>query len=151
MKSKKIPEPLAVQHCGKSVNSAFFSPSGRMLLSTTMADNLDLITDGHLRSGLIKKPDKRIRHDNRTGRWLSTFMARWHPHSLSAGNDEIFVVGSMRRPRSIELFNGSEGEIIRALDGEGMTAVTSRCCFHPSSEKLVVMGGSSSGRVTVAR
>ena len=40
--SGKAPKPLAYQACGKSVSSAFFSPSGDTLLATTMADTLEL-------------------------------------------------------------------------------------------------------------
>ncbi|EED90697.1 WD40-repeat protein, partial [Thalassiosira pseudonana CCMP1335] len=74
---KKAPKPLAWQHSGKSINSAFFSPTGKRIVATTMSNTLDIFEDAHLASGLIKAPKKRIKHDNMTGRWLSTFMARW--------------------------------------------------------------------------
>ncbi|KAK1736333.1 WD40 repeat domain-containing protein [Skeletonema marinoi] len=146
-KSKK-PKPLAWQNVGKSINSAFFSPSGKRLLTTTMMDHLDILEDAHLASGLIKTPKTRIKHDNRTGRWLSTFMARWHPASFSG--EEIFVSGSMKKPRTIEVFGGN-GSLLREIRGIALTAVASRCCFHPSAEKLIVIGGNSSGRLTIAR
>ena len=140
----KSPPPLSTQHAGKSVNSAFFSPSGSTLLSTTMSNTLDITKDAHLSNKKILKPTRRIRHDNHTGRWLSTFMAQWHPSM------DIFVVGSMRKPRAIELFD-NDGEELRAIQGESLTAVASRCCFHPSQDKLILVGGNSSGRVTVVR
>ncbi|KAL7425352.1 hypothetical protein ACHAXM_005531 [Skeletonema potamos] len=144
----KKPKPLAWQNVGKSVNSAFFSPSGKRLLTTTMMDHLDILEDAHLASGLIKAPKTRIKHDNHTGRWLSTFMARWHPATFSG--EEIFVSGSMNKPRTIEIF-GVDGSLLRAIRGDALTAVASRCCFHPSTEKLIVIGGNSSGRLTIAR
>ena len=147
-KMSKKPKPIAWQNAGKSINSAFFSPSGKRLLSTTMMDHLDILEDAHLASGLIKTPQKRIRHDNRTGRWLSTFMARWHPATFSG--EEIFVTGSMKKPRTIEVFGG-DGSLLQEIRGDALTAVASRCCFHPSAEKFIVLGGNSSGRVTVAR
>lgn len=146
--SSKKPKPLAWQNVGKSINSAYFSPSGKRLLTTTMMDNFDILEDTHLASGLIKKPKTRIKHDNRTGRWLSTFMAKWHPSTFSG--EEIFVSGSMKKPRTIELFGG-DGSLLREIRGDALTAVASRCCFHPSAEKLIVIGGNSSGRLTVAR
>lgn len=146
--SSKKPKPLAWQNVGKSINSAYFSPSGKRLLTTTMMDNFDILEDTHLASGLIKKPKTRITHDNRTGRWLSTFMAKWHPSTFSG--EEIFVSGSMKKPRTIELFGG-DGSLLREIRGDALTAVASRCCFHPSAEKLIVIGGNSSGRLTVAR
>jgi WD40 repeat protein len=144
--STKIPNPIASQNAGKSVNSAFFSPSGKRIVTTTMSNTLDILEDAHLASGLITKPASRIRHDNHTGRWLCTFMARWHP-SMS---DECFVVGSMQQPRTVEVFGG-DGKLIRGIQGDSLTAVASRCCFHPNADRLIVVGGNSSGRVTVAR
>lgn len=111
-----------------------------------MSNTLDIFSDAHLQKGTIKKPQHRIRHDNRTGRWLSTFMAQWHPTS----HEDLFIVGSMSKPRRMEFFNGA-GELLSGLSGEALTAVVSRCCFHPSSTNLIAIGGNSSGRVTVAR
>lgn len=146
--SDKLPKPLAWQSAGRSINSAFFSPSGAVLVTTTMSNRLEVLEDAHLASGLIKvPPNKSIKHDNQTGRWLSTFMARWHP---GMSGREIFVVGSMKQPRTIEIW-GDDGKLLREIRGDALTAVASRCCFHPSANKLIVVGGNSSGRVTVAR
>eukprot|EP00978_Attheya_sp_CCMP212_P047688 scaffold422987_cov55-Attheya_sp.AAC.1 len=140
------PTPLATHISGKSVNSAFFSPSGKTLLTTTMMNTLDCIENAHLlTNGEAIAPVHRIRHNNQTGRWLTTLMARWHPHH------NMFVVGSMEKPRTIEIFDGDSGTLLRGIQGDSLTAVASRCCFHPSSDKLIVCGGNSSGRVTIAR
>ena len=146
----KAPDPLAFYHATKSVNSAFVSPSGKSVVCTTMANRLDLLEDVHLAtssdSGKLPtiKPAKRIVHDNMTGRWLSTFMAQWHP-SL-----DVFCVGSMSRPRCVEVFD-AQGTCMRSVAGDALTAVASRCCFHPSEAQLVIAGGNSSGRVTIIR
>ena len=145
--SKKAPKPLAWQFAGKSVNSAYFSPNGSKIVTTTQADTLDILEDSHLKSGLFQ-PVKRVRHDNHTGRWLSTFMAHWHPANFSG--QEMFVVGSLQKPRTIEVFSG-EGNVLSNIRGDALTAVASRCCFHPNANKLIVVGGNSSGRVTVAQ
>jgi len=142
-RTKKTVKAIASQSVGRSVNSAFFSPSGNSLLTTSMADRLDLIDDAQLQNGKLK-PTKSIRHNNQTGRWLTTFMARWHPQL------DIFVSGSMKQPRCIESFD-SKGNLIRAVTGESLSSVMSRCCYHPSSEKLAMIGGNSSGRVVVIR
>lgn len=147
IKSGKNIKPVVTQRSTKSINSAFFSPSGKNLLTTTMSDTLDIISNSHLESGIISKPTHRIRHDNRTGRWLTTFQAEWHP----SANEDLFVVGSMSRPRRLEVFDGNCGKLLRGIDGESLTAVVSRCCFHPSTDRLIGLGGNSSGRLTVAR
>jgi len=144
----KVSKPLSIQHVTKSVNSAFFSPSGRNLLCTTMANTIDIIKDAHLQTSVIKEPTFRIRHDNQTGRWLSTFMAKWHP---AFEEEDIFVVGSMIQPRTMEFFDGNKGKLIRGVQGDALTAVVSRCCFHPSTKDIIAMGGNSSGRVTLVR
>lgn len=146
--SKKAPKPLAWQSAGRSINSAYFSPSGKRLLTTTQSDRLEIFEDSHLASGLMQ-PEKSIKHNNQTGRWLSTFMAKWHPGTFSGR--EIFAVGCMQKPRTIEIFGGDDGALLREVRGDALTAVASRCCFHPNADKLVVVGGNSSGRVTVAR
>jgi len=152
----KKPKPIASYNGGKSVNSAFFSPSGKYVVSTTMANKLDVFEDFHVKTSPSKsasaldkniKPVRSIRHDNMTGRWLTTFMTQWHP-SL-----DCFVVGSMRKPRCVEVFDGSASSSADCvtLSGEALTAVASRCCFHPSEHNLTIVGGNSSGRVTVIR
>lgn len=134
---------IAWYNGGKSVNSAFFSPSGQYVVSTTMANKLDIFENLHTATTNVAKPCKNIVHDNMTGRWLTTFMAKWHP-SL-----DLFVVGSMQRPRAIEVFAPTHRQC--AISGEQLTAVASRCCFHPSTDQLIIVGGNSSGRVTVIR
>lgn len=150
---EKSPKPIGYHNSGKSVNSAFFSPSGKYVVSTTMANKLDVYEDFHLEAPSLKsstrdkhvKPTRSIRHDNMTGRWLTTFMANWHP-SL-----DCFVVGSMRKPRCVEVFDGASTGDCTTIRGEALTAVASRCCFHPSEDRLTIVGGNSSGRVTVIR
>jgi len=139
----KTPEAVATYTVGLSVSSSFFSPSGNSLLSTSFANRLDLIGDPHKQEGTMK-PTVKIAHNNQTGRWLSTFMASWHPEY------PIFVCGSMKKPRCIEIFN-EKGKLLREVSGTSLTAVASRCCFHPSTSKLIVVGGNSSGRVVVTR
>lgn len=141
--NQKKRTPVTLFHSGKSVNSAFFSPSGKHVASTTMADKLDVFTDFHKSSTAITKPTNRITHDNRTGRWLSTFMATWHP-SL-----DIFCVGSMRRPREIQVYDPASN--LANISGDDLTAVASRCCFHYNTDRLSIVGGNSSGRVTIIR
>lgn len=144
-KNHHSPVALASYNCGKSVNSAFFSPSGRSVVTTTMANKLDLFENLHqATTSKAPKPMTSIRHDNMTGRWLSTFMANWHPE------EDIFVVGSMERPRCVEVFD-DHGRCLHTVSGSALTAVASRCCFHPSTSKLTIVGGNSSGRVTIIR
>jgi WD40 repeat protein len=157
LKTKKsaqsaVATPAVAEFNGvRSINSAFFSPSGQCVVTTTQNNKLDVLKDFHLESSKGKnktndtvKAWKSISHDNHTGRWLSTFMARFHP-SL-----DIFCVGSMKQPRRLEIFSPTDG-LLRGVQGEALTAVASRCCFHPSTDQLIVVCGNSSGRVTIVR
>ena len=139
----EVPLAIAEYHAGRSVNSAFFSPSGSQLVATTQMNTLDMFDNFHLSTEQVKAKT-RVKHDNQTGRWLTTFNARWHPTL------DIFVVGSMQKPRAIEIFD-AEGTKVRDVNGDVLTAVASRCCFHSSAEKVIVIGGNSSGRVSVVR
>lgn len=134
--------PMATMESTKTVNSAFFSPTGEYLLSTTQCDRLNVYHKPTSLSGNVSKATKAVKHNNWTGRWLSTFMARWHP------TEDIFVVGCMQQPRAIELFDAS-GNLITKVIGEPLGSVSSRCCFHKSLP--VVLGGNSSGRLHVLR
>ena len=140
-------KPVASYNGGRSVNSAFFSPSGQYMVSTTMSNKLDIFENAHLsasKSTSVMKPSPSVNHDNQTGRWLSTLIAQWHPVA------DIFVVGCMKHPRQIEVMD-AKGKALHVLSGDALTAVASRCCFHQSTDQLVVVGGNSSGRVTIFR
>ena len=139
---------LASSTSRNSINSAFFSPSGKYIVSTTMAQTLDIFMDAHVKTNIISNPTHRIRHDNLTGCWLSTFMAKWHPTNTS---EEIFVVGSMEHPRRMEVFDAVKGELIHSIQGDSLSSVMSRCCIHPSLDRLILLGGNSSGRAIVAK
>jgi hypothetical protein len=64
----KAPKALCQQVPGLSVSSAYFSPSGKSLLTTSFANRLDLTEDAHLKTdGKTIKPTHSIRHNNQTG------------------------------------------------------------------------------------
>jgi WD40 repeat protein len=149
--SRKGPNPVASFIGGRSINSSFFSPSGQYAVATSMENKLDIFENIHLsssstggKSNQTVQPILRKNHDNMTGRWLTTFQATYHP-SL-----DIFCVGSMQHPRAVEIFD-TKGTLLRAISGDALTAVASRCCFHPRTDRIVMAGGSSSGRVSIFR
>lgn len=82
------------------------------------------------------------RHNNNTGRWLTRFRAVWDPKQ-----EQCFVVGSMARPRQIEVFQDT-GVLLHAFcSPECLGSVCSINAFHPTRNVLV--GGNSSGRLHV--
>ncbi|XP_033108047.1 WD repeat-containing protein 76-like isoform X2 [Anneissia japonica] len=136
-------KPLSYLPHLKTVSSAFFSPvTGSQVLTTSVDDRLriaDFDMSGSTQGLNLKTT---IRHNNHTGRWLSSFRAQWHPRL-----EDVFVVGSMDRPRRIELFS-TDGTILHNyMEEEFLSSVCSVNAFHPS--RNILIGGNSSGRVHV--
>lgn len=89
-------------------------------------------------------------------RWLSTFRPTFDPKHPAA-----FVLGSMDRPRRVEVFAPSDASagtfdsnpfslsLVAALQSDVLSSVCSRNCFHPVLD--IIVGGNSSGRVHVLR
>ena len=132
----------------KSVNAAYFSPDGTVIVSVGQDDTVRC-TSGFL-SGACKSST--TKHDNHTGRWLSTFRPAFIPSLPST-----FVLGSMSRPRLINIWNATKAEsaglprlgIVKSISGELVGSVCSRNAFHPTLS--ILAGANSSGRVHIAR
>ncbi|XP_035992378.1 WD repeat-containing protein 76 isoform X1 [Fundulus heteroclitus] len=123
-----------------SISSAYFSPSTGNRVLTSCLDNHIRIYDT---SSLTSEPPllKSISHDMQTGRWLSNLSAVWDPKQ-----SDCFVVGSMRRPRRVEVFHES-GQLLHSFLDENLSTVLSVTAFHPTRNAL--LGGNSSGRMHV--
>ncbi|KAF1655830.1 WD repeat-containing protein 76, partial [Eudyptes chrysocome] len=107
----------------KSVASAYFSPVTGNRVVTVCADD-------------------KLRHNNNTGRWLTRFRAIWDPKQ-----EDCFVVGSMARPRQIEVFQDT-GKLLHSFYNlDCLGSVCSINVVHPS--KNILVGGNSSGRLHV--
>jgi WD40 repeat protein len=137
----------------KSINAACVSPDGQYLLSVSLDDTIRVWKNfengnDHLISTVYK-------HNNWTGRWLSTFRPTFDPK-----RNHTFVMGSMMQPRRIELFTiedntatgskaGFSVKLIENLEDENLASVNSRNCFHCKLE--MVLGSNSSGKVHLFR
>ncbi|NXY76740.1 WDR76 protein, partial [Glareola pratincola] len=107
----------------KSVASAYFSPVTGSRVVTVCADD-------------------KLRHNCNTGRWLTRFRAVWDPKQ-----EDCFVVGSMARPRQIEVFQDT-GKLLHSFYNlDCLSSVCSINVVHPTRNILV--GGNSSGRLHV--
>ncbi|XP_030048746.1 LOW QUALITY PROTEIN: WD repeat-containing protein 76 [Microcaecilia unicolor] len=124
----------------KSVASAYFSPTtGNRVVTTCADDRLRVYDTSCLSSSSILTT---LQHNNNTGRWLTRFQAKWDPKQ-----EDCFVVGSMARPRRIEVFHES-GQLVHAFcEEEYLCSVCSINAMHPT--RPIVAGGNSSGRVHV--
>ncbi|XP_074773089.1 WD repeat-containing protein 76 [Athene noctua] len=125
----------------KSVASAFFSPVTGNRVVTVCADDKLRVYDTSSLSATVEVLST-IRHNNNTGRWLSRFQAVWDPKQ-----EDCFVVGSMARPRQIEVFQDT-GKLLHSFSNLNcLSSVCSINVVHPT--KNVLVGGNSSGRLHV--
>ncbi|ELT91111.1 hypothetical protein CAPTEDRAFT_201356 [Capitella teleta] len=154
--SKGSNKPLQTLNHAKSVDSARFSPNGRYILSCSIDDQVKVFDSSNLSKItlhssmrfvfapflLVLSYESTDRHNNQTGRWLTNFKPSWHPVS-----EDIFVIGSMDRPRRIEIFDNKCRSQHKLLCADNLNSVCSLNVFHPS--RNVVIGGNSSGRVHI--
>ncbi len=77
-----------------------------------------------------------------TGRWLTKLSAVWDPKQ-----EDCFVVGSMLRPRRVQVFHENGQPQHSFIDGENLNTVLSVTAFHPTRNAL--LGGNASGRLHV--
>jgi WD40 repeat protein len=128
-------EPVQQFEHSKSCNSAFWSPDGKHILSTSFDDTLGLwknALDGQVEN-------LSIRHNNNTGRWIQKFKAVWNPQS------ETIMVGNMKR--AVDLFDIHGRRILQLQDEELLTAIPAVNVFHPLTDMII--SGNASGKMTV--
>ncbi|XP_021442302.2 WD repeat-containing protein 76 isoform X1 [Oncorhynchus mykiss] len=123
----------------KSISSAYFSPGTGNRVVTTCLDNIRIYDTSELtsRAPLLTS----IQQNLYTGRWLSKLQATWDPK-----RDDCFVVGSMQRPRRVQVFHES-GQLQHSFQDPEITTVLSVTAFHPTRNAL--LGGNASGRLYV--
>jgi WD40 repeat protein len=156
-----------------SINAAHVSPDGEFLVSVSQDHTIR--TWRNFLSPTTQPDCVVTRHDNNTGRWLSTLRPTFDPKRA-----HTFVLGCLLQPRRIEIFspvvagsknNAAEvgratgkqkGSKLNAAEDGGYTlnllcnledgllgSVCSRNAFHPALN--MVAGGNSSGRIHIFR
>jgi hypothetical protein len=87
-----------------------------------------------------KVQEKKVRHNNNTGRYLTPFRPVWDPKV-----NDSWIIGNMdkREPRAVDIFSG-EAKMIHQVRDVNATTITSVNAFHPTLD--VFGGGNSSGK-----
>ncbi|TCD66698.1 hypothetical protein EIP91_001053 [Steccherinum ochraceum] len=126
---------------GKSINSAYWDPRGRGIVSTCYDDKLRFWdVDPTFMKRPVKfptsRPKKEVSHDCQTGRWLTVLKAQWSP------NPDVYPhVGNMRH--SLDIYS-CKGELLARLsDPSKITAVQAVTCSHPSVVERAASGNGS--------
>ncbi|XP_053172805.1 WD repeat-containing protein 76 [Scomber japonicus] len=124
-----------------SISSAYFSPcTGNRVLTSCLDNHIRIYDTSAMTTNAPLLTS--IRHDMQTGRWLSKLSAVWDPK-----REDCFVVGSMSRPRKVQVFHES-GKLQHSFtDDENLNTVLSVTAFHPTRNAL--LGGNASGRLHV--
>ena len=130
----KKPKPLETLDHGLAVTAARFSSSGTRLL-TTCNDDLLRVYEGA--SGSTWKLRSSAKHNNNTGRFITSFQAEW-----VRGSDVEYICGSLQHPRGVDVFHVEEGTQPRLDEEENVTAVVSLFAQHPTRDVLVASNAS---------
>jgi len=125
-------KPLASWEHAYSVNSVEFSPSGRMMASTSYDDTVKLFScvsaSGELLSPSRWAAPHILRHNNHTGRWVTVFKAKFAPR------DAALAIGNMDRP--IDVFNlpaPAGAAAAAAANGRGASAAAAAAASASSA------------------
>ncbi|XP_073018284.1 uncharacterized protein [Primulina eburnea] len=128
------PKPLQTIKHKRAIQSAYFSPTGKCLATTSMDNTVGLF------SGPNYKDTSMVFHYNQTGRWISTFRGIW-------GWDDSYVfIGNMRR--GIDVISVASEKIVTTLESELVSAISCRFDAHPCNVGMLA-GATSGGQVYI--
>ncbi|KNA05003.1 hypothetical protein SOVF_194420 [Spinacia oleracea] len=118
----------------RAVHSAYFSPSGRCVATTSLDDTIGVL------GGVNFEDTFMIPHDNLTNRWISTFRAVW------GWDDTHLYVGNMKR--RVDVLSVTKKKMVHTLESSHMTAIPCRYDAHPCNVGMLA-GATSGGQVYI--
>ncbi|KAI3811281.1 hypothetical protein L1987_21002 [Smallanthus sonchifolius] len=131
---KRKPESLKVITRERAVHSAYFSPSGGLLATTSLDDKIGVL------SGANYEDEFMINHNNQTGRWLSSFKGVW------GWDDSYIFVGNMKR--GVDVISTEQKRLVTTLESPHLTAILCRFDPHPFVPGMLA-GTTSGGQVYI--
>ncbi|CDY39949.1 BnaC06g40270D [Brassica napus] len=129
------PKTLKTVNHSRAVHSAYFSPSG-LSLATTSVDNYIGIL-----SGANSEDISMISHDNATNRWISTFRGVW-------GWDDSYIFVGNRPSKGIDVISTKLKRTVKELHDPLMRAIPCRIHCHPLNVGMLA-GSTAGGQVYV--
>ncbi|KAF3524500.1 hypothetical protein F2Q69_00051915 [Brassica cretica] len=129
------PKTLKTVNHSRAVHSAYFSPSG-LSLATTSVDNYIGIL-----SGANFEDISMISHDNATNRWISTFRGVW-------GWDDSYIFVGNRPSKGIDVISTKLKRTVKELHDPLMRAIPCRIHCHPLNVGMLA-GSTAGGQVYV--
>ncbi|KAL4571397.1 hypothetical protein LXL04_018156 [Taraxacum kok-saghyz] len=117
----------------RHVHSAYFSPSGRLLATTSLDDKIGVV------SGANYDEEFLVYHNNQTGKDRSSFKGVW-------GWDDSYVfIGNMNW--GVDVVSIEKKRIITTLESPHLRAIPCRFDAHPF--KAGMLAGTTGGRVCI--
>ncbi|KAF9614399.1 hypothetical protein IFM89_018544 [Coptis chinensis] len=126
------PKYLKIVDHKRAVHSAYFSPTGSCLATTSLDDHVGIL------SGADFMNTSMVFHNNHTGRWISSFRAIW------GWDDSYLFVGNMKR--AVDVI--STDRDITTLQSSDMSAIPCRFAAHPY-EVGTLAAATSGGQIYV--
>ncbi|XP_055805692.1 uncharacterized protein LOC129874429 isoform X3 [Solanum dulcamara] len=123
------PKSLQTVFHKRAVHSAYFSPSGRFLATTSIDNNVGLL------SGANYEDTSMISHYNHTNRWISSFRGIW------GWDDSYIYIGNIQR--GVDVISVADKKLDFTLRSEHMTAIP--CRFDAHHEEVGMLAGATSG------
>jgi len=128
--TEKRTKPVFQMVHGLCVTGARYSPDGKYLVSCNNDCLLRIWNTATIKNKRPNgpEPNSQVRHDTRTGRWLTKFKCEWDPKQSN-----VFIVGSMDRPRCVEIFgvnDDAKASRIMRLRDDYVGSVQSINVFH---------------------
>ncbi|KAG0263065.1 hypothetical protein BG011_009358 [Mortierella polycephala] len=137
-------EELAEFPHGLSVTSAMWSPDGVSIASTSYDDNVRIFNNFDPALPDVKEiPEPvRIRHNNRSGRWVTMLRAVWSPQF------NWFSIGNMNK--SVDIYSRGTGDLMANLkDPRNLTTVPAVNAWHPN--RVLIASGMANGKMVIWR
>ncbi|PON37196.1 Guanine nucleotide-binding protein, beta subunit [Trema orientale] len=126
------PKPLKTVSHKRAVYSAYFSPSGKFLATTSFDDTVRVL------SGDNFEETSWIPHNNQTGRWISPFKAIW------GWDDSHIFIGNMKR--GVDVISPAQRKTIFTLQSPHISAIPCRFDTHPYNVGMLA-GATGGGQV----
>ncbi|CAH2067956.1 unnamed protein product, partial [Thlaspi arvense] len=134
MGGAKQPKTLRTLNHARAVHSAYFSPSGLSLATTSVDNYLGVL------SGANFEDTSMIYHDNVTNRWISTFRGVW-------GWDDSYIFVA-NRSKGIDVISPKLKRTVKELRDPLMKAIPCRLHCHPLNVGMLA-GSTAGGQVYV--
>ncbi|XP_010533089.1 PREDICTED: WD repeat-containing protein 76 [Tarenaya hassleriana] len=125
----KEPRTLNTLTHGKAVHSAYFSPSGLSLATTSFDNHVGIL------GGSNFEDISMIDHNNHTSRWISTFRGIW------GWDDSYIFIGNVGR--GVDVISTAEKRTVKTLQSPNESAIS--CRFHSHPLNVGMLAGSTAG------